>query len=130
MVRGLIGLAGIIGLCVALFASTGDSEILWPALGLAGLGALAIVGDYSRRKITRRWAEEPPAFDAHKLRHERAKALLHLAAFAVLAFVPNPLPGTVGQVVQMGLGFVGLVGVLHYAFVVRALGREIRALRD
>jgi len=42
MVRGLIGLAGIVGLCVALYASTGDAQILWPALGLTGLAAFAL----------------------------------------------------------------------------------------
>ena len=130
MVRGLIGLAGIVGLSVAVYADTGNAEILWPAFAITGIAALALVGDFARLKLTHRWAQEPLRLDPDAARKERKLAIFKLGGFAVLAFAPIPLPGAIGEAIQYGLGLIGLVGLFHYVFVVRALGREIRALRN
>jgi hypothetical protein len=130
MVRGLIGLAGFTGLCVGLYARTGDPEMLWAGLTMLGIGTWFIIADLTRLKLTRRWAEKAPVLDQSAARRERKVALAKLAGFVLLSFAPLPLPGTIGTVLSAGLELVGYMGVFHYVFVVRALGAEIKALRD
>lgn len=130
MARGLIGLAGFEGLCVFLYAKTGNPEALWIALSMLAICAFALFADLARLKLTRTWAERPPRLDVGEARRERKAAVLKLALFGLLAWAPVPLPGTVGHGLQLAAELVGLVGVFHYVFVIRALSRELKALRD
>lgn len=133
MIRGLIGLAALIALCLTLYVATRNARILWPAAALLGVGAYAIMGDLTRFAMMHRWAEEAPTLDPAAARGARPRAILGLAGATAIALLPALLLetlGPVGDAITVVLELLGLVGVVHYAFVIRALNREVRALRD
>ena len=130
MLRGLIGLAALIGLCLILFASTRDTAILWPAVSLLGVGAYAVAGDLARLAMTRNWAEQALQLDPAEVRVKRRSAVVKLAVSALFVVTPSLLPGSIGTAIETALGLAGLVGVFHYLYVVRTLTSEIKALRE